>query len=404
MNKTERKRAITALVNKINKNAKKKVIGHADELFNRYLIRRPSGIMHLDVQLRGGLPTAGLSVLAGPEGSGKTFLMYQFMKMNQRIFGDNSAIAIAPVEHPFDHMYCRKMGLLVSVPDQRIDMEQEYRRSMGWPLMTKDEMKFLKVQIGQVLGVVADSMEDMLNILLDCIEKNCFQIVGADSITAAIPDAQAQADDVSQQGQQGLHATVLGKFFKYYAPYTTGFEGAEGRNNETTLIFTQQARSNRAKAEAGPKGKYLKDWDASGSAYSAKHMKMVELTVWSGAREKEKGEKGQRTSAIAKTINWEITKGKAGIHEGLVGDMDYSFENFVDIYATILSEGIRHAVLQERNGLIEAVDPVLKTPIDGVEALPYQAFVEQLVNDWKVEEKIRKAIVYSATGAFCLYQ
>ena len=404
MNKTERKRAITTLINKTNNAAKKKIIGLADELYNRYMIRRPSGIMSLDIQLRGGLPVAGQTVIAGPEGSGKTFLMYQFMKMNQRIFGENSAVAIAPVEHPFDHIHCRKMGLLVSVPDQRIEMEQEYRRSLGQTLLTKENIKDLKVQIGQVVGISADSMESMLNVVLECIEKNCFQIVGVDSISAAIPEAQAKADDVGEWGQQGLHANVLGKFFKLYSPYTTGFEGDDKRNNETTLIFTQQARSNRAKAEAGPRGKYLKDWDASGSAWVGRHHKMVELTVWSGAREKEKAEKGTRANTIAKTINWEITKGKAGIHEGLVGEVDYSFDNFVDVYASIIAEGMRHGVLQERNGLIEVVDALLKTPVAGIEALPYADFINQLVNNWGMEEKIRKAIVYAGSGAMCLYQ
>ena len=405
MNKAERKRVITALTNKVNTHAKRKIIGGADELFNRYMLRRPSGIMSLDVQLRGGLPVAGQTILAGPEGSGKTFLMYQFMKMNQRIFGENSAVAIAPVEHPFDHIHCRKMGLLVSVPDQRIEMEQEYRKQLGWPTLTKDEAKYLKVQVGQVIGISAANMEEMLNIVLECIEKNCFQIVGVDSITAAIPEAQAKADDVGEWGQQGLHASILGKFYKYYGPYTTGFEGTDGRNNETTLIFTQQARSNKAKASANPvMAKYMKDWEASGSSWAGKHHKMVEITVWSGAREKEKAEKGTRANTIAKTINWEITKGKAGIHEGLVGEVEYSFENFVDVYATILAEGIRHGVLRERNGLVEAVDPLLNKPIAGIEAQPYDAFVQQLVNVWPLEEKVRKAIVYAGSGAMCLYQ
>ena len=211
VDRTARKRAITALINKINTSAKYKVIGKADELFNRYMLRRPSGITQLDIQLRGGLPVAGQTIIAGPEGSGKTFLMYQFMKMNQRVHGEDSAVAIAPIEHPFDHMFCRKMGLVVAVPDQRIEMEQEFRRSMGWDLLTKAEIKKLKTQIGQVLGIAAPNMEDMLNIILDCIEKNCFQIIGADSITAAIPEAQAKEDDVGAWGQLGLHATVLGK-------------------------------------------------------------------------------------------------------------------------------------------------------------------------------------------------
>jgi RecA/RadA recombinase len=404
MNKADRKRAISTLVNKINARAKHTVIGRADRLSNKYMLRRPSGIMSLDVQLRGGVPATGVTILAGPESSGKTFLMYQFMKMNQRIHGENSAVAVAPVEHPFDHLHCRKQGLLVAVPDSRIEMEQAFRKSLGWPLLTKSEIQYLKLGIGEVLGIVADNMDDMLNIVLECVSKNCFQIIGVDSITAANPESQVAADDVSTFGQQGIHATVLGKFYKLYSPYTNGFEGDDGRTNETTLLFTQQARSNRAKADAGPRGKYMKDWDASGSSCSSKHFKMVELTVWSGKREKETVEKGQRANSLGKTINWEITKGKGGIFEGQVGEMEYSFENFVDVYASIVTAGIQCGVLVERNGLVDTIDPLLQKPIEGIEALPLQALVESMVQDWDVEEKVRKAIVYANTKVSCLYR
>lgn len=398
----ERKKRINAVITKQNRDAKKKVLGYADELANRYMLRRPSGILGLDIQTAGGLPAATCNILAGPDGSGKTYLLYQYMKMNQRIHKNNSAIALAPVEHPFDHMYCRYKGLFVVVPDERVEQEQEYRRSMGWPLLTKEEIKYLKIGVGEVVPIIGDTMEEMLNQVLEIVSINAFQLVGIDSITAAMPDDLANKD-LDEGQMKGRHAKVLADFFRKYGPYTNGFSGEGSRRSDTTLIMTQQVRSNAKKAEApGPIAKYLRDWDSSGSSYGGKHGKFIEITVWNG--EKLKAGPKESKQQIGKVLKWEITKGKGGCHEGMTGEVDFHFDDGINLQQTVLTEALRHGVLFEQNGLIHVMDPLTKKPLTKFEPRPALDFMGAMADDWDMEEYIRKATIYVATGAPCLYR
>lgn len=399
----ERKKRINAVITKQNRAAKRKVLGYADELTNRYILRRPSGILPLDVQTAGGLPSATSNIIGGPEGSGKTGLLYEYMKMNQRIHKGNSAIAIAPVEHPFDHMFCRFRGLMVVVPDERIDQEQEFRKSMGWPQLNKDEIKFLKTGIGETVGIIGETMEEMLGQVLEMVASNCFQIVGIDSITAAIP-ADLAGKDLDEGQMKGRHAKILADFYRKYGPYTTNFGGEGSKRSDTTLIMTQQVRSNPKKAEASAFiAKYMKDWDGSGSSYASKHHKVIEITVWSGAKVKVGSE--TKKTQVGKVMNWEITKGKAGCHEGLTGEVEYHFGDGIHVQATVLSEGIKHGVLLEKGGLIHIVDPLTKKPHPKLnKPLPFLEFMGYLEDNWDAEEFVRKATIYAATGQSCLYR
>lgn len=408
MTPAERKKIINAVITKQNREAKHKVLGYADELSNRYILRRPSGILPLDVQTAGGLPAATSNILAGPEGSGKTGLMYEYMKMNQRIHGANSAIAIAPVEHPFDHMYCRYKGLMVVVPDSRIEQEQEFRKSMNWPLLTKDEIKFLKKGVGEVIGIVGGTMEEMLNQVLEIVAANVVQILGVDSITAAMPDDLA-GKDLDEGQMKGRHAKITADFYRKYGPYTTGFEGDSSLRSDTTIIMTQQVRSNASKATAAPfMQKFIKDWDASGASYAGKHHKVIEITVWSGEKVKVGGKKDDdkdtKRIQTGKMVKWEITKGKAGCHEGMTGEVEYDFVEGFNMQATVLSEGLKHGVLAEKNGLFFVMDPLTKKPHPKFESKPALEFMGYLADNWDVEEYVRKATVHVATGTPCLYR
>jgi RecA/RadA recombinase len=399
----ERKKIISMMIAKQNKEAKHKVLGYADELANRYMLRRPSGIMPLDIQTAGGLPAATSNTIAGPESAGKTRLMYEYMRMNQRIHKANSAIGIAPVEHPFDHMYCRYKGLMVVVPDGRIEQEQEFRKSMGWPQLTKDEIKFLKQGIGEVVPVVGNNMEEMLNQILQMVKTNVFQLIGIDSITAAMPE-DLEGKDLDDGQMKGRHAKVIADFYRKYAPYTSGFDGDDdGDKSDTTIIMTQQVRSNPKKSEAAPFiQKFLKDWDASGSSYAGKHGKFIEITLWSGSKIKQGGKEDKVQTG--KLINWEITKGKGGCHEGMTGEFEYDFNNGVNMQAIVLSSGLIHGTLLEQNGLIHVMDPLTKKPHPKFEAKPAMEFMGYLADNWDAEEYVRKATVYAATGQPCLYR
>jgi hypothetical protein len=65
-----RRAQLMSVVAKINEDNKKTVITTADQALNPYVIRRPSGVMSLDIILRGGFPP-GVSYLSGPDNVGK---------------------------------------------------------------------------------------------------------------------------------------------------------------------------------------------------------------------------------------------------------------------------------------------------------------------------------------------
>ncbi len=63
--------AIDKVIAGVNKSFKKPVIARADDVRNVYHLRRPSGIMQLDIDTGGGLPSATAHMLSGPDGAGK---------------------------------------------------------------------------------------------------------------------------------------------------------------------------------------------------------------------------------------------------------------------------------------------------------------------------------------------
>jgi hypothetical protein len=75
----DRKKQIAALMSKINTHAKYQVIAPADEVVNPYFLRRPSGIMQLDIDTGGGMPAGGVSMLSGPDNclSGSTLIHHE---------------------------------------------------------------------------------------------------------------------------------------------------------------------------------------------------------------------------------------------------------------------------------------------------------------------------------------
>src|SRR5690349_21757516 len=101
------------------------------------------------------------------------------------------------------------------------------------------------------------------------------------------------------------------RFFQHYLTMTTGFSG----KNETTVIFTAQARSNRCKSEMQSHiAKYMKEWSTTGS-WAARHGKLIDITVWNGAKDKEevktiglsdddKEKKFKKRVQVGKTIQW----------------------------------------------------------------------------------------------------
>lgn len=383
------------------------VIASIDQVSNTYFLRRPSGIMPLDIDTGGGVPAGGLCYLSGPDNSGKTFLLYKYFAMQQRLLGDRCSIAMGLSEGPPDHWFMRKAGVRVAIPDSMIDEQNKYRKEQGLKPFTKEEIKELKSQTGHIEIIRHSSGEKLLQTIVDCVETKAFDIVSLDSVSALISENEAQKD-LDENSQAQAIANALTRFFQHYLTNTTGFYGT----NETSVLFTAQARSNKKKSEAAAHfAKYMKDWTTQGS-WAARHGKLIDITVWSGGKEKVevKLEKGldakAHTTRVAtgKEICWEIMKGKAGTHDGITGEVNFSYDILTDDYRDMITSGMRAGCIFERDGKLSVVRKSTGEVHEGMDALDGpEALCKLMREDFEVELFVRKEIL-AAAGIQCTYR
>lgn len=401
--------ALHALIQKENAKAKHKVLAFAGDTPNPYKLRRPSGVMQLDIDLGGGLPAGGMVLLAGPEGVGKSVLMYKYMAMQQRIFGSACMIALANIEAPPDHLFMRLCGFQVAVPMGVIDQEQERRAHLTIPLLTKAEVKDLRTQIGTVVMIHEDTGEGILEQILNLNKTGYFNIIGVDSFTAFETDAEA-GKAMDENPQQASSASLLTRFTKKYHPQVVGLE--EETQNKTTMIGICQVRANRERAAApAPLQKYIDEFKAS-VPWSLKHASLITLIVKSGEKVREqvkveKGEKKQVGKQIGKVIRWRTEKGKAGTHDGIVGEEEFFFGSQINNAQTIVSAGIACGVIKEKVEKGKKLIDVLSHKRDKAvfEDIPGMAtLLTELNTSLEFEMRVRQEILNAQTKPIeCVY-
>lgn len=398
----EKKRLLAQKAAAINKAFKKTVIASADKVKNPYFVRRPTGIMELDIDLAGGFPP-GISMISGPDGIGKSHLLYRTMAMHQRIYGEKSAIALASVEAPLDHFFLRKLGVIVSVPDEAIKEKNDWKRRHGLPGFNRDEVKELKRQVGTFWDITGATMEQTLMSILEVLSDktlrendNQFGIIGVDSLNAMIPQALQQAE-LDENAMRAAHASCLTRFFAQYYPLSTSLDGDQ---MYTTILFTQQVRSNSSKASAPAHiAKYLPDFVPATGAYAAKHGKLIDILLYGGQKKKALAdeERGGKKETLQKTLGWEIIKGKAGVHEGVTGEIAFDFgeSDFIDLQRSVLVSGMRQGVFQENSGRITFVSPQTGLNSEVIKDIPTAEFVQRMKDSPDFEMEMRHEVLAS---------
>lgn len=396
-----RDEAIRALMNSLNKEDKK-VIVYADEAPNTYIIRRPTGIMELDVDIGGGFPAGGCCMISGPDNSGKTRLLLETMAMQQRLYGDECRIALAITEGGFPFDQARDAKLKVCLPDSMILQYQRLRMERRLPLLTDEEViAAYKQRVGQVVVIRGETGEEILGYVLKAIATRAFSFIGVDSINGLLPTADA-AKDLVKNPKKAAHAFLIDNFFKHYiSPMTTGVTGT----NETTLVFTQQVRANQERANAPAHlQQYIKPWAVSG-AYAAKHFKLIDLTVSDGKVLRQKSDQeGERGPVIGKMVNWMLEKGKAGTHDNKSGEVAYYYGiNRFDIAGEIIVSGMRRGVIQQVGRKWCVCRPTTGEVLPDLTALSQKALRSMIEADFEFELAVRREILASA-GIECLYR
>jgi RecA/RadA recombinase len=321
------------------------VMQRGEEVEGRFDLRRPSGILQLDLACGGGLPAGGLSQIDGLDGIGKNLLLNHFLAKQQRIHKENTNLAMVCFEGGFDKLFARALGVRVALSDYEIEGIGRERHLRGQPELTEEEVADLKDQIGNFHIFRGAAAEKILEGVADCIASNSYQIIGIDSWDAMLTQSEDNKDledNAKVADASNVQTRWMRKVFGALAPQKIcpscgsrpldfkvfgkgGYEykcgnskcGWKGQKpflweNETTIIGLRQVRANM-KAYG-----HAREYRTTG-AYALRHGKMIDIQLRKGKPITIKDKD------VGKEIVWELTKGKAGTHEGLTGIYSYYF-------------------------------------------------------------------------------
>jgi recombination protein RecA len=144
----EKKRALDAIMQKIEKDHGKGAIMRLGDATNMRVETIPSGSLPLDLALGGGLPKGRVIEVYGPESSGKTTLVLHAIAEVQRRGG---IAAFVDAEHALDPTYAAAVGvdidnLLISQPDSgemALEIVDNLVRSMAVDIIAIDSVAAL---------------------------------------------------------------------------------------------------------------------------------------------------------------------------------------------------------------------------------------------------------------------
>lgn len=322
------------------------VLQRGEEIEGRFDLRRPSGIIQLDIACGGGLPAGGLSQIDGLDGIGKNLLLNYYFAKQQRIYKDACNLGMVCLEGPFDKLFARAIGVKVALSDYEIEAIGRERHLKGQPELKPEEVDEFKEQIGNFHVFRGAAAEKILEGVVDWVSCNSYQLIGIDSWDAMLTiaeDTKELEDNAKVADASNVQTRWMRKVFGALSPQKLcpscfsrplGFKpfgkgnfayecgnkdcGWRGQRpymweNETTIIGLRQVRANMNKM-----GMHSREYKTTG-AYALRHGKMIDIQLRRGENILFKDKK------IGKEITWELTKGKAGTHEGLTGTYSYYF-------------------------------------------------------------------------------
>lgn len=352
MTRVERLRAVVAA---INADAGRPVVRVGSDASSSYLLRRPTGIISLDLGLAGGFPAAAPVVLTGPDGAGKDYLLWRTCAEVQRIYGDEFACAIYLTEFKADKLFMKDVcGFQIGMTPEELEELDLARTQAGLPPLTDEEREHYEREIGTpylIDGVIAEKGFDAL---LGFIESNTCQICAVNSIGFLQTAAKESTESLEEFPQQRNEALLMSKFMPRLANILNG-GGPDGERNETAIILVNQVRSKDAK----PKGRggmpvpERAKYRSAVQAWALKHGKAIELMLHKGKPiwDDEAGE------IVGKESYWEITKGKLGTHEGIKGGYTFFFDGGADIVADLINVCLAHDIFIQKGAWFQYIHP-----------------------------------------------
>lgn len=321
-------------------------VGRSEDMFSSYMLRRPTGLISLDLAMAGGWPAAAPSVLVGPDGVGKDYLLWRTAAESQRIFGEDFCMACYFTEFKPDKKYMKDYcGFQIAMSEDEITELNEAKLRITGAELTNVEIDHYRHQIGTFIPIVGISADHGFDQIFKFLDANICQIIAVNSIGSLQTEAKEKVESFEDFAQQRNEASLLSKVMPKFSMYMNS-KGSSGRPNETSLILVNQVRSQDAAKRQMP-GRPQQDKDTyktASNSWALKHNKAIELFMHNGPKIYDLSVKPPM--ALGRLKHWEITKGKLGTHEGLRGEFEYLFGYGADILGDLVNTALRSGVLE----------------------------------------------------------
>ena len=346
---------LSSLIKKVQKDLGGSAkISRLSEVSAPFHTRLPTGILSLDIALKGGFPAGSMHQLFGPDGSGKDYLTNLVMAQVQKKYGDDANIAWMSFGYKPDIPFMEMAGV------------------------SPDVGNLLYIDIGNEDALEHPS-ESLLSGALELVKSNKFQLL----IINELGSGETKDNIVKHLHEDAKIATwasLLTSFCqKFYSAMRIPDE--EGNANQTCVIMINPVRANldARSARFTP--------FTQGGGFALKHAKAVDIHLRPGATIKT-----QKEGKIGKEIKWKISKGKHGISEGAEGSYNFYFNKGVDLVADTANAGKACGVIANKGPVYYVLDyeDKIKGGLDGV--------VEMMRKSPSLIDEVREAVLEKSDG------
>lgn len=333
--------SIDDIISSINHNLGSNVIRRAEEMSTMYILRRPTGITTLDIDLAGGFPASATTVFVGPDGAGKDYLIWKDCAEVQKIYGDDFCMAAFFTEFKADKPFMRNMcGLEIAMSDEEIVEYNAAREKIGRPPLTDEEVEEYQTQTGRIFIIDGVTAEKGFDAVIDLVATNKCQIVVINSIGSLQTEAKEAVDSFEEFPRQANEATLINMFIPKLAMVLNN--DRNGRN-ETSLFIVNQMRSKRDAAPVRGRPVSERDkYEPGSKSWALKHGKAIELSLHKGPKHVDAFD----GTTAGRVIRWSIDKGKLGTHDGLQGEYNFFYDGGVDVIDDLIVAAKKYGVFE----------------------------------------------------------
>ena len=316
----------------------------ASDFEDPFVVRRPTGILGLDLALCGGIPASGLSELYGPESTGKTYLAFRIAREIQRIYADEAKICYASFGNPIDKSLLHFTGVKVAFTK---DETEKFEQSCGHLLTTEEKIR-MRLNIGEFLILSNDDGqgERTLDMIIAMIASGYFHLVIIDEVGIHATEWRMK-QDLTKGGKAGDSAFLMNQFMRKYHGFMN--RRVEGKIKMTSTLVCTQVRTKidmfgQASSNPGseiPTGRGMQ------------HGKLIDLHLFQGKQLKVSETDKE---SYGKMVHWRIAKAKTGVKEGSKGSYIHLKDRGADIWDDALQIGLKLGLVKLNGAYYKILD------------------------------------------------